>query len=63
MSNKQSRLALKIVVTSTSLSNLWPGNREQVLGDFTFRYILRFFSVYLLIQNSPIQNAKSKKSV
>ncbi|MDB9467247.1 hypothetical protein PN491_11725 [Dolichospermum circinale CS-539/09] len=24
------------------------GNREQVLGNFTFRYLCRFFSVYLL---------------
>ncbi|MDB9467883.1 hypothetical protein PN491_15045 [Dolichospermum circinale CS-539/09] len=24
------------------------GNREQVLGNFTFRYLCRFFSIHLL---------------
>ncbi|MBE9220136.1 hypothetical protein [Dolichospermum flos-aquae] len=28
---------------------LLTGNREEVLGNFTFRYLCRFFSVYLLI--------------
>ncbi|MDB9485087.1 MAG: hypothetical protein ACK5RY_08075 [Dolichospermum sp.] len=25
------------------------GNREEVLGNFTFRYLCRFFSVHLLM--------------
>ena len=36
-----SRLALKIVVMALGL-------RQEGLGDFTFRYIFRFFSVHLL---------------
>ncbi|MDB9534485.1 hypothetical protein PN451_01255 [Dolichospermum planctonicum CS-1226] len=27
------------------------GNREEVLGNFTFRYLCRFFSVHLLTTN------------
>ncbi|MTJ37944.1 hypothetical protein FJR09_03575 [Dolichospermum sp. UHCC 0406] len=34
-----SRLALKIVVMTREQGT---GNREEVLGDFTFRYILLF---------------------
>jgi hypothetical protein len=40
-----SRLALKIVVMTRELLT---GNREEVLGNFTFRYLCRFFSVHLL---------------
>ena len=51
-----SRLALKIVVMTREQGT---GNREQgrgfavsvsrtVLGNFTFRYLCRFFSVHLL---------------
>ncbi|MFN9617880.1 MAG: hypothetical protein ACK55M_20685 [Dolichospermum sp.] len=40
-----SRLALKIVVMTREQGT---GNREQVLGDFTFRYLCRFFSIHLL---------------
>ena len=41
---KISRLALKIVVMAL-------GKSEEGLGDFTFRYILRFFAVHLLSTN------------
>ncbi|QSV69393.1 MAG: hypothetical protein HEQ20_19880 [Aphanizomenon flos-aquae KM1D3_PB] len=30
------------------------GKSEEDLGDFTFRYIFRFFSVHLLITTHPI---------
>ncbi|MFO5475603.1 MAG: hypothetical protein ACLBM2_17185 [Dolichospermum sp.] len=44
-------MALKIVVMTREQGT---GNREQVLGNFTFRYLCRFFSVYLL--NSILSN-------
>jgi hypothetical protein len=40
-----SRLALKIVVMARQEAR---GKSEEGLGDFTFRYIFRFFSVHLL---------------
>ncbi|MFM6827091.1 MAG: DUF6888 family protein, partial [Dolichospermum sp.] len=55
-----SRLALKIVVMTREQGT---GNREQVLGNFTFRYLCRFFSAHLLstyrcyeVQNHPTPN-------
>ncbi|MBE9219885.1 hypothetical protein [Dolichospermum flos-aquae] len=46
------QLALKIVVMTREQGTLnWElltGNREEVFGNFTFRYIFRFFSVHLL---------------
>ncbi|MFO5473153.1 MAG: hypothetical protein ACLBM2_04425 [Dolichospermum sp.] len=39
-------MALKIVVMTREQGT---GNREEVLGNFTFRYLCRFFSVHLLI--------------
>ncbi|AFW94305.1 trypsin-like protein [Anabaena sp. 90] len=43
-----SRLALKIVVMALGLRQEARGKSEEGLGDFTFRYIFRFFSVHLL---------------
>ena len=47
-----SRLALKIVVMTREQGTLnWElltGNRGEVLGNFTFRYLCRLFSVHLL---------------
>ncbi|MFO5474506.1 MAG: hypothetical protein ACLBM2_11515, partial [Dolichospermum sp.] len=40
-----SRLALKIVVMTREQGT---GNREEVLSNFTFRYLCRFFSAHLL---------------
>ncbi|MFM6308790.1 MAG: hypothetical protein ACKPGB_11035, partial [Dolichospermum sp.] len=52
--------ALKIVVMTREQGT---GNREQVLGNFTFRYLCRFFSAHLLstyrcyeVQNHPTPN-------
>jgi len=45
LQNHLSRLALKIVVMARQEAR---GKSEEGLGDFTFRYIFRFFSVHLL---------------
>jgi hypothetical protein len=37
------------------------GNREEVLGDFTFRYIFRFFSVHLLVLSQPKRDSIDEK--
>jgi len=39
------QMALKIVVMTREQGT---GNREEVFGNFTFRYLCRFFSVHLL---------------
>ncbi|MFN5953239.1 MAG: hypothetical protein ACK47Y_06590 [Dolichospermum sp.] len=43
-----SRLGLKIVVMTREQGT---GNREEDLGNFTFRYLCRFFSDHLLISS------------
>ncbi|WP_041458561.1 hypothetical protein [Anabaena sp. 90] len=55
---KISRLALKIVVMALGKRQEARGKRQEArgkseegLGDFTFRYILRFFAVHLLSTN------------
>ena len=47
-----SRLVLKIVVMTREQGTL---NWEQVLGNFTFRYLCRFFSVHLLINDIKLK--------
>jgi hypothetical protein len=42
-----SRLGLKIVVMTREQGT---GNREEDLGNFTFRYLCRFFSITYLYQ-------------
>ena len=66
---KISRLALKIVVMALGLRQEARGKRQEArgkseegLGDFTFRYILRFFSVHLL-STSIINNETNDNNI